>query len=358
MKQLVTSISVRILFVLMTIALSVPVYGQDRYFTQFYANQVDLNPALSGAIDGTYRFTGTYRDQWRGLVESPYVTFGVYGDLKFSIGNSRTSEDFAGVGVSFVADKMAVLDLNWNEIRISGAYHKTLDKQTRQYLSGGFYFGLIQQSVNYERLTFDDQFNGLDGYTFGTNETLPENNFAFGDLGLGLHYSVSPSRRNRVFAGLALAHLTTPSLSYFRRTESIEDEEFPDIQLETKFVAHVGAQVELQEQVYLLPRFLYQSQGEHLLMNAGANVKFGISKYNTNALHLGAGLRLANDLGSIAPTALVLLGAMEMNSVVIGMSYDLNLDDLTMDREGQGVFELTITYIGNYENESALCPSF
>ena len=57
-------------------ALIVSVSAQDAYFTQFYANPLELNPALTGAVEGTYRVSLSYRDQWSGLVDNPYKTFG------------------------------------------------------------------------------------------------------------------------------------------------------------------------------------------------------------------------------------------------------------------------------------------
>lgn len=36
----------------------------DAHFTQYYAYPLWLNPAFTGAIDGSWRVSGNYRKQW------------------------------------------------------------------------------------------------------------------------------------------------------------------------------------------------------------------------------------------------------------------------------------------------------
>ena len=79
--------------------------------------------------------------------------------------------------------------------------------------------------VNYEQLTFGDQFNGLNGYTFATDEDLPANNFSFGDLSLGINYSFTPKARTSIYAGFALHHFVTPQISFY--SEELDDDGNP-----------------------------------------------------------------------------------------------------------------------------------
>ncbi|MDX1408441.1 MAG: type IX secretion system membrane protein PorP/SprF, partial [Saprospiraceae bacterium] len=236
------------------------------------------------------------------------------------------------------------------------AFHKQLDKSTSQFLSGGAYIGLVQRNVNIESLTFDDQFNGLDGYTFGTREDLPENNFAHGDLGVGLNYAVAPSDALRLSGGVAAAHIIAPSLSFFARTPDAQN--VVDIDQFSKITGYVAAEIGINKRASLLPRIAWISQGPHAMLNTGVLVRFDINNHNSNALHLGGGLRMTEELGSLAPSAFSFLTAIELGTFLIGMSYDLNLDDIFNERLGQTVFELSITYIGEYENEATFCPTF
>lgn len=329
------------------------IQAQDAYFTQFFATPLEINPALTGAIEGSFRVSMGYRDQWNGALDNPYRTFALNGDVRFEIG--QRSSDFVAGGISFLADKVGTFDFNTNGIKLSGAFHKNLSDRNRQYLSGGLYFGLLQKNVNVEQLFFNDQFNGLDGYTFGTSEEFPANNFAFMDLGLGLNYAISPSDDLQLTIGGSVAHLNQPSATFSSRTSGSED---PDIALNARWVAYISSVIGLSDDVDLLPRFAFYQQGEYVVMNFGTNVRFALNQYNTNAALFGAGVRFARDLESIAPSAAYLFAGIELGSFLLGINYDYNINDLVNERLGQGVLEFSVTFIGNYSNENTFCPTF
>jgi len=48
----------------------------------------------------------------------------------------------------------------------------------------------------------------------------------------------------------------------------------------------------------------------------------------------------------------------EIGKLLLGFSYDYNINDLANERIGQGVFEFSISFIGDYENSSSFCPQF
>ncbi|MEL7021553.1 MAG: PorP/SprF family type IX secretion system membrane protein, partial [Bacteroidota bacterium] len=170
--------------------------AQDKHFTQFYAAPLTLNPALTGTFDGRYRFSTIYRDQWRKVLDNPYQTFAAGLDLRFPVSGAVRSpyDDAAGIGLLFFTDVVPSIEFRTTQIALSGAFHKALTTQDNQYLSLGFQFGLTQRSIGYSNLTFNDQFNGTSGYSDLSEENLPENNFAFSDIAVGLNYSFAPRR--------------------------------------------------------------------------------------------------------------------------------------------------------------------
>ncbi len=327
--------------------------GQDAYFTQFYANPIELNPALTGAVEGSYRVAISYRDQWSGLVDNPYRTFGLSGDIRFDVGKS--GKDFVGGGITFLSDKVATFDFNTLGIKLSGAFHKNLDVKTKQYLSGGLFFGIVQKNVNVEQLFFNDQFNGLNGYSFNTAEVFPENNFGFFDLGMGLNYAISPTDKTQFTVGGSVAHLQEPSASFGARTDEVD---VPDIKLYSRWTGYVSASVEVSDAVRILPRFAIISQGPYLSMNAGTNVRLEIADHNNNAVQFGAGLRMAKDIEKLTASAMYLAAGIELGGFIFGLTYDFNLDDLTNEQLGQGVMEFSVTFIGEYDNGTSFCPTF
>lgn len=352
------SMSKLLLSILFILGLSIQGFSQDRYFTQFYANPLELNPALTGAIDGSYRITAGYRDQWSGFVNSPYLTMGAYGDFRFDLGRKqKRSGDFVGAGLSFISDRTAFFNINSNQISLSAAYHKNLSSATKSFLSAGFSFGLIQRSLNYENLEFGDQFNGLNGYTFGTNEIFPENNFAHGDLSVGLNYSISPTKFSSLFFGGAIQHLTEPNIGYYNRSTDLA-ELYEEVPLDRKYIIAMSAEIGFNELYSILPRIMYQTQGPLSMLNLGGAFKFDLNLHNQNALQVGGGVRMAQKESGFGPVAAYVMTGFVLENLLIGLSYDFNLDDLVNERFGQNSFEISISYIGDYGNSDVFCPTF
>lgn len=333
------------------IVLLVGAKAQDQHFTQFYASPLTLNPALTGAFNGKYRASAIYRDQWRNALDNPYTTFSAAIDVRFDVELDSRYKDAFAVGLLFYNDQVSGIDFSTNQIALSGAFHKGIDFDKSQFISVGFQGALSQRNINYEDLIFDDQFNDLDAFEFGTGEDLPENNFTFSDLSVGLNYIYSPSNRLSFFAGAAMHHILQPQVTFY------DAEEGGDSKLFSKYSAQLSAKIPVADLVSISPRFLIASQGPHLEINTGSNVRFQFNSYGGTALHLGTWVRpVRNADDSIDLDALVLMTGIELEAVIIGLSYDLNLTDINTAR--RGAFELSITYLGDYDNDSILCPKF
>ena len=84
-----------------------------------------------------------------------------------------------------------------------------------------------------------------------------------------------------------------------------------------------------------------------------------LSEYANVALHLGGWVRPVRDeLDEFGIDAVVAMIGVEYSNVLFGFSYDANLNDLTNSRQGQGAFEISVAYLGEYENDAVLCPKF
>jgi type IX secretion system PorP/SprF family membrane protein len=342
----------KLLFTLIGLFILITLKAQDKHFTQFYAAPLTLNPALTGAFDGRYRAGIIYRDQWRNVLENPYRTFAASIDVKFDMElGSRTDDAFA-IGLLFFNDEVSGIDFSTNQIALSGAFHKGLDYDKTQFLSLGFQGGLAQRNINYERLFFDDQFNSLDAYDLATGEELPENNFSYADLSVGLNYSYRPSRKTSVFIGGAMHHIFRPEVTFYGQEEPAGSS-----RLYSQYSGQLSATLPLADRVSISPRFLIALQGPHLEMNTGANIRYQFDDFGSNAIHIGSWVRpVGNEDNSLGLDALVVMVGMELNAVLIGLSYDLNLTDISTAR--QGAFELSITYVGEFDNSEIFCPKF
>ena len=144
-----------ILFLLfITVGFTSDITSQDKLFTQAFAHPVDINPSFAGVVDGRYRVSIAYRDQWRSIFESAFTTMGIYGDLKIT--SDARKDDFCGAGFSLITDRTAIYNVNQNMLSLYGSYHKSLNPDMNRFLSGGINIGIAQRNINYENIFFDD----------------------------------------------------------------------------------------------------------------------------------------------------------------------------------------------------------
>ena len=335
--------------------------GQDAQFSQFYANPLYLNPALAGSHSGTYRVMMSYRNQWSGPLENPFVSYSAGGDIKFNLRNSQgsytTGNDVVAVGVQFFSDRVNQFDYDINHLAFYGAYHKMLNPKTNQYLSGGIQFALGQRGINYEDVTFQDQFNGVDQFNFPTQESLPANSIAYPDLAIGLHYSVQPKPDQGFYFGLSYFHWNRPNVSLFNRDQRFE-EQYGPFELAPKLSVHGGMSLNRSDLLAIQPRVIYIQQGQAATVIAGSNLKYRMVDSDGVAFHLGGWIRASDNITTFQPTDLIISGAYERNGLQIGISYDYSLRSFTNNRFGNGTFELSISYIGEHESANNICPDF
>lgn len=332
--------------------------AQDLHFTQYYATPMTLNPALTGALNGKYRFAFQYRDQWRAALDAPITSFSSALDLRFPVGaNGSPLKDAAGAGIHFQTDRVADIGLTTTQMGFFGAFHKSLNEKNNQYFSAGLRLSFGQRNVNYQNLNFADAFDGTTGYTLGTEEQLPPNNFSFSDISLGINYTYAPKKQTNVFMGVAYHHVTSPQFSFYY------DEDDPSPQanspLYRKLTGHINVQIPLSSYVRLTPRANIHVQGPHMEINAGTNLRFALGEYGGSALHVGGWVRPVTTVeNSFDLTSAVAIVGFEVDNFLFGLSYDLSLSDIQASRLGRSIFELSIAYLGDYQSETILCPKF
>jgi type IX secretion system PorP/SprF family membrane protein len=341
-----------LLFPLVLVAFFNRAAAQDKHFTQFYAAPMSLNPALTGAMEGSYRVGAIYRDQWRKVLDNPIKTFSMFADLRFENKRKKNSDDALGLGLMFFNDKVSVVDFSTTQIAVSLAYHKALGVNNKQFLTVGLQGGLTQRNVNYASLQFHDEFDGNTGYSMPTAEVLPGNNFSYPDYSFGINYTAEVGRAGRVFAGAAVHHFLQPRVSFYDAA-NVGDKLYP------KFSAQLAANLPLSRdnRAQIQPRLLVAAQGPHLQVNTGTNLRFAMGQYGSSALHLGTWVRPVRNSDGFGLDAVVALAGVELDNMLIGLSYDLNIKALQASQR-QGAFEISVTYLGNYNNEDIICPKF
>lgn len=331
--------------------------AQDEHFSQFYAVPIQFNPALAGTHQGSYRLSAIYRDQWSNNLDSPYSTFATGLDTQFKMKfGSKTTDDHFGLGLYFVSDRVAVFQANTNHVSTFFAYHKRLSKRIPSYLGAGVKLGVVQRNINYDNLTFQDQFNQINGFDLPTGETLPPNNFGYFDMSFGLNYYIE-LENTTYYAGLAAHHFTNPSTSFYAKLQAPNPSIDISQKLDTRLVFHLSMDQKLSYQVALQPRFVYQQQGEDNQLDLGTNIEYTFESQKT-ALILGIWLTMINDLDGMHPDNITPLLGIRQGQFILGFSYDVSLRDTFDSPFGFNTFEFSIRYSGHVDNETSFCPTF
>jgi type IX secretion system PorP/SprF family membrane protein len=307
--------------------------AQDAIFSQYFASQPYLNPALTGFFDGSYRINAHYRTQWTNI-SSGINTYGVNGEMKF--GDHEGEKDFVGMGLGMYRDDLYGRVAN-NTIRMNLAYHKRLGYgETKHFLSIGTNLGMDYRQVN-TNLIFPDE-----------PAPYQHANIFVPNLGLGLNYQiVFPSFAN-VFFGGGVDHLISDKISIFNN----------NVQNEKRITVYSSARLRVNDAVYLIPTFLYAKQGAHKQINFGTAAQLLMREYYNNKTNFQIGVY--GRLGNEGFDALIGMFRYENKGVQVGLSYDHALTELSSATGGFGALELSLGYIGVIEKvfkSRSECPN-
>lgn len=344
-----------ILFFLL-VFFSALVHAQDPHFTQYYVAPILINPAHTGALNGDFRLAAGYRNQWFANFDKPdkpYNSFFAAFDSKFDIKNKNFKYDKLGVGVNVTHQSAGVNTLQYNNVMLSVAYHKALDRNARKLLTAGLQMGMLNLNANFSNLTFEDQFNGIDGFNIPTNEQLPANSTTVGDIGFGIMYAYQPSNTAGFFLGGSINHLTKPDIGLYL--------EAPDpVLLDRRYSVQAGAQFYIKDNLVLIPRGLATIRGSLIEGHIGANLGLHTSSYSSNKFIFGGWMRITGDTDTkLTVDALSPVVGYDYEGMKVMVSYDGAPFDYTVKNiTPRSALELTISYTINADSKGVFCPNF
>lgn len=343
MKQLLNHKTLLILFL---ICGALPLLSQDIHFSQFNSSPLNLNPALTGFFTRKHRFVLNHKSQWSS-VTIPYQTFSASYDTRFLLGK-RKRNDMIGAGITLYRDQAGDSDFGTLQANLSVSFLKGLNNFNNHFLSFGVQTGAAQRSLNFNNLTFDDQFNGdqYDPY-LTTGQKLSTDNFIYLDLSFGIHWFYQLKKRLNFSAGIAAFHLNKPSQSHLDNQNII---------LNPRYLIHGKAQIKVIDKIDLVPTFQLMNQGEYYEYLLGSMVKFIINEDEDDFVSVNLGLYMRyNDAG------IAMLG-MDYKRFNLGISYDINYSDLQNASDLRGGFEFSVIYLfGKNSKKGArkmYCPIF
>jgi type IX secretion system PorP/SprF family membrane protein len=345
MKKLLLGLSAAVLF-------SGSLMAQDVHFTQYFTSPLTLNPAMTGLVADDLRFSGNYRQQWASVSPNPYIT----GSMSFDIATLKgklPEGDALGLGFLGLYDKSGSGGLTNTTVGLSASYHKAFGRDRKQHISFGLQGVLVQKSLNFAKLTFEDMYNSGSGtLAFPTSETFNNGDLTYPDFNLGIMYSGQVSDNATFYLGYSQYHLTRP-VETFQPGGGLPGAE--DHKISNRHTAYIGGSFDMNPNTVLYTSGLYQAQAGAQEFILGAAVGFVLNpghddEYQKNTiLYLGGWYRYGD---AVSPYM-----GLEWSKMRLGISYDVNVSSFAPATRGAGGYEISLIYFGRI-NKSERSPNY
>jgi type IX secretion system PorP/SprF family membrane protein len=312
------------------------VFSQDFHLSQYDAPPLFLNPAMTGMFDGQYRIHAHYRTQWKAFTTKPYTTTGISFDMPY--------RKF-GVGLQIMNGHAGAGDYNAFSALASIGYDVVLDSKKNHHLALGIQGGILQKSVDLNKLTFGAQYTPVNGGSIDPNlpngEPLSNPHFLIHDINAGfLYYFSKADARLNPFIGFSAFHLTQPKETFGNN----------DNKLPMRFYIHGGTKININEKIQLLPKFIYMKQINDHELTATLLLNYFLQDSETYLIF--GGTYRTKDAGIIE------LG-LKKGNYTVRVSYDVNTSQLKQVSNHRGGLELSLTYIpqkSKKPNPISNCP--
>lgn len=128
--------------------------AQDLHLSMYDAAPLFLNSAFTGVFEGDWRVHGQYRTQWKSVNFKPYTT----GLISFDMPYKKW-----GFGGQIANFRSGVGNYNVLQGLFSAGYTLPIDKSKNHIISFGGQLGLSQKSIEYQLLTFNNQYTQNNG---------------------------------------------------------------------------------------------------------------------------------------------------------------------------------------------------
>jgi len=324
------------------LVLAGPAMAQDVHFTQYFASPLFLNPAMTGLMNESFRFAADYRAQWTTVSPNPYTTGSVSYDMAILKGKLPEG-DALGVGIIGLYDKAGSGGLTSTTAGASLAYHKAFGRDKQHHLSLGIQGDMVQQSIDFTKLTFDEE------YDFTSNTfTLPSHenwgntqNLSYMDINAGIMYSGKLTDKTTGYFGYSIYHLNQPVETF---TGFISGNNRNTVAPRQSL--YLGGSYELNDKTTLFTSGLFQTQASATEAIIGAAVGWVMNpghdmEYTKNTIfYLGGWYRYGD---AVCPYV-----GFEWSRMRIGVSYDVNVSNFSPATSFAGAYEISLQFFGNF----------
>jgi type IX secretion system PorP/SprF family membrane protein len=332
-------------------------FAQDPRFSQFYASPLQLNPAMNGVFEGSVRLTANYRELYSSiLADDAFRTLAAGVELRNRVGKSN---DYYSLSFSALRDEVGISKFNRYHGHLGVSYLKQLDgsryRNSDQFLVAGAQLGAGQRSFEWSNLWFSSQFNNdLASIDFGSpsgEDFSQRETDLYLDFNAGVLWYAVLDKNASIYAGAAMHHLNQPNVSFVESAAEV---------LHTRWVAHAGGEIPFTQQLSLMPAVAVMGQHKGMSTTAGANLRYTNRDWREVAIRAGAWAHLANklDQGTLLD-AVAVTTMLEMDRMIVGISYDVTTSVLSTANNARGAFELSLVYVQPAKTRFRVnCPRF
>lgn len=335
----------KIILILLFFTVPLYLFGQDIHFSQFFNAPLQINPSNAGLIKGKFRVGINSKNQWSSVTK-PYQTISTFFDMQFF--KKRYRKDALGLGVLFNADIAGDSKYSTLYSGIAITYIKSVSFRNNQFISIGIMPGILQNSIDFSALTYDNQFNG--NYfdpNIPHNEQTGKKSILNFDVSAGLQWLYQPSLNNVFNLGFSVFHISEPRIGLLFNNK---------IRLDRKYTLHGNAKFGASSDLDIVPSLMMSKQGPFFEAVFGTMLKYNRSKSYIDETSLNFGLYYRYS------DALVIMTGFEYKNVNLGVSYDLNLSRLRIASKIRGGLEFSVSYIYNNNKsrraKDVPCPIF
>lgn len=308
---------IRLILLLLLSFSATTLAAQDPIFSQFYASPLRLNPALAG-ISGASRISLNYRAQHTAY-PSAFTTMAVSYEQPVE----RSPSSF---GARFMSDRQLDGTYRNTEAALIYSYDVQFDKTFHARL--GISAGILNTSLDFNRLVFGDVLDPVGGAEGATQELLEAASRTSADFGAGIVLYGGP-----FYGGFSFEHLNRPEENLFEINQQVYSGR------PQRLTITGGAQIDLKNSrtrkkiAYVTPNFLYSGQAKLRQLNMGAYLGYG-------PVAVGGWYRHAFENAD----ALIAAVSFRKDIVKVGFSYDSVVSDLRNVPGGLGAtFEVSLT---------------
>lgn len=328
----------KILLTISFVALVLVSKAQDVHFTMFNVAPTVLNPAAAGVMDGNFRASMNFKNQW-GSISKAFNTYALTCDAALFKGKGRR----AHLGVALNAYRDIAGSTNFGTTKVNLSVSGIIYAGDASTLSLGITGGWAQRTISPTNLQWDSQFDGQHyDPTLPSNESYNFQNSTYYDFSTGFMWSYGTAASNlasfdrlKAEVGIAYHHLARPELlTYFGSADKL----YSRIAFHANMHYATG-----YSKLALRPRIYAFFQGPSREINLGMMFRYLVkegSKYTGSvkgfAISGGAYYRFGD---AISPSIEI-----EIAGFTIGYCYDFNISKLRAASGGFGGSEVYLKF--------------